>query len=66
MLFDHQGSNDVMTVDTAALGTLRVLQEKEKRSYGAFFGRNSTFFPLIGVVCGQYSDQIFIRFQTNQ
>ena len=33
-----------MTVDTAARTTLRVVHEKGKRRYGAFFGRNSTFF----------------------
>jgi hypothetical protein len=55
-----------MTVDTAARNTLRVLHEKGKRRFGAFFGRNSTFFPLIGVVYGQYSDEIFARFQKNQ
>jgi len=33
-----------MTVDTAARNTLRVLQEKGKRRYGVFFGRNSIFF----------------------
>ncbi len=33
-----------MTVDTAVLTTLRVLQEKGKRLIGSVFGRNSTFF----------------------
>ena len=34
----------VMTVETVAMTTLRVLQEKGKRRYRAFFGKNSTFF----------------------
>jgi hypothetical protein len=34
----------VMTVETVAMTTLRVLHEKGKRRYRAFFGKNSTFF----------------------
>jgi hypothetical protein len=33
---------------------------------GPFSAETRHFFPLIGVVCGQYSDESFTRFQTKQ